>query len=100
MNSPEGDAAADPTVVDVDVDGSLLEIFSMVSGAVDARVDGGLLEVDIWLVRRYDRNGEYNPNPTTRRDGLSAISALLPLRRPLLRIHTPHMQTAISARLA
>jgi hypothetical protein len=43
----EGDAAADPTAVDVDFDGSLLEILSMVSGAVDARVDVGLLGIDI-----------------------------------------------------
>lgn len=47
LNSSEDDAAADPSVVDVEVEGSLLESLSMVSGAVDARVDGGLLGVDI-----------------------------------------------------
>lgn len=77
--SSEGDAAADPTVVDADVDGSLPEILSMVSGAVDARVDVGLLGVDIGWSGTAVSVCVYNVSivPTPRPDGPSAMSALL-----------------------
>jgi hypothetical protein len=45
--SSEGSTGADAAVGDTDVDGSLLEVPSVISGAVDARVGAGLLGVDI-----------------------------------------------------
>ena len=45
--SSEGSTGADAAVGDADVDGSLLEVPPVISGAVDARVGAGLLGVDI-----------------------------------------------------
>jgi hypothetical protein len=79
----EGDAAADPTVIDVDVDGPLLDILSMVSGAVDARVDVGLLGVDIGWSGTAASVCVYSANPPARRpDGNVRASLTNVLARP------------------